>query len=384
MPTTTYMVVDPRHDHSMRVPRPDLSVKLGIPNACNNCHAKQTPQWSAAAILRWNGKVPEGYQQFAEALHAGTAGAPGARGALLALVDDKAQPAIVRASALNRLGPLMSPTTLPAVTRALNDTDASVRLAAVEVLAGMDVPTRQRYLARMLGDPVRAVRIEAAYGLAGPGEAGLAPDDRARFDRSLAEFVAAQTYNADRPEGRSRLAQLYSLRGNAEAAIAEYRKAMDIDPTYVQAYANLADLFRARGVDSEAEAVLRQGMAKVPSAGALRHALGLVYVRQKRGAEALKLFAEATKLDPGNARYVYVYAVALNDTGQPQQAMKVLEAARKRHPFDRDTLTALAFYQARAGQQGAALEIVRQLRELDPENAQYAQMARQIEGTGSR
>ena len=34
MPQTTYMDVDPRRDHSFRVPRPDLSVKLGTPNAC--------------------------------------------------------------------------------------------------------------------------------------------------------------------------------------------------------------------------------------------------------------------------------------------------------------------------------------------------------------
>jgi tetratricopeptide (TPR) repeat protein len=384
MPTTNYMVVDPRHDHSMRVPRPDLSVKLGIPNACNNCHVKQTPQWSAAAILKWNGKVPVGYQQFAEALHAGSAQAPGARGALLALIDDKAQPAIVRASAISRLGPLMSPTTLAAVTRALNDADASVRLAAVEVLAGMDVPTRQRYLPRMLGDPVRAVRIEAAFGLAGPGEAGLPVDDRPRFDRAVEEFIAVQLYNADRPEGRSRLAQLYAMRGNAEGAIAEYRKAIDVDPTYVQAYANLADLYRARGVEAEAEAILREGLAKAPEAGALRHALGLVYVRQKRSAEALGMLAEATRRDPRNARYAYVYGVALMDAGQQQQGMKVLEAALAGHPYDRDILSALALYKARAGQRGPALDYVRQLRELDPENAQYAQMAKQIEGQPPR
>jgi len=49
MPTTTYMVVDPRHDHSFRIPRPDLSVSLGVPNACNRCHQKKTPQWAAEA-----------------------------------------------------------------------------------------------------------------------------------------------------------------------------------------------------------------------------------------------------------------------------------------------------------------------------------------------
>lgn len=38
MPERTYMVVDPRRDHSIRMPRPDLSVLLGTPNACTDCH----------------------------------------------------------------------------------------------------------------------------------------------------------------------------------------------------------------------------------------------------------------------------------------------------------------------------------------------------------
>src|SRR5262249_6680361 len=38
MPTRTYMVIDVRRDHSFRVPRPDLSLKYGTPNACNQCH----------------------------------------------------------------------------------------------------------------------------------------------------------------------------------------------------------------------------------------------------------------------------------------------------------------------------------------------------------
>ena len=384
MPTTTYMVVDPRHEHSMRIPRPDLSVKLGTPNACTNCHTKQTAQWAADAIVRWNGKVPVGYQQFAEALRAGATGGPGARGALLTLVDDKAQPAIVRASAIERLGQWPSPTTLAALTRALNDTDATVRLAAVEALADVDPPTRQRYLPRMLGDPVRAVRVEAAHALAGPAEAGLPPEDRARFDLALAEYVAAQTYNADRPDGRGRLAELYARRGNAEGAIAEYRKAIQLDPTYVQAYANLADLYRARGADGESEAVLRQGIAKMPTAAALHHSLGLVFVRQKRSGEAMKELSESVRLDPANARFAYVYAVALNDAGQQQQALKVLDTALTRHPYDRDLLTALAHFKARSGDRESALRYVRQLRELDPESAEYAQMAKQFEGGGPR
>ena len=43
MPARTYMVVDERHDHSFRVPRPDVSAKLGTPNACNDCHGDKSP-----------------------------------------------------------------------------------------------------------------------------------------------------------------------------------------------------------------------------------------------------------------------------------------------------------------------------------------------------
>ena len=41
MRAETYMGVDPRRDHSFRVPRPDLSTRLQSPNACNDCHASR-------------------------------------------------------------------------------------------------------------------------------------------------------------------------------------------------------------------------------------------------------------------------------------------------------------------------------------------------------
>ena len=75
MPTTTYMVVDPRHDHSLRVPRPDLSVKLGTPNACNGCHTNRDARWAAAQVKQWYGHEPQGYQRFAAAFAAANAGA---------------------------------------------------------------------------------------------------------------------------------------------------------------------------------------------------------------------------------------------------------------------------------------------------------------------
>ncbi|HQR11573.1 MAG TPA: tetratricopeptide repeat protein [Casimicrobiaceae bacterium] len=384
MPTTTFMVVDPRHDHSMRIPRPDLSAKLGIPNACNNCHVRQSPQWAAAAIEKWTGKPPAGFQRFAEALHAGSAGGPGARGALLAIIEDKSQPAIARASAINRLGHLLTPGLVDSLSRGLNDPDAVVRLAAVEALAGTDAATRQRYLVRMLDDPVRAVRIEAARALAGAPEQGLAANQRAAFDKAIGEYIAVQTFNADRPEGRMNLGNLYLQRRDVGAAIGEYRKAIEIDPTFAAAYVNLADLYRAGGADGDAEKTLREGIARNPREAALHHTLGLTLTRQKRSAEALQEFRTAATLAPTSGRYAYVYGVALNSAGKSAEAIKVLNAARMRQPYDRDVLSGLAYFNAQAGKRDAAMGYVRQLRELDPDNAEYAQLARQIAASPDR
>ena len=380
MPAATYMVVDPRHDHSLRIPRPDQSVSLGVPNACNNCHTRKTPQWAADAVDTLWGKERKGYQRFAEAFASATAGAPAARGRLLTLIDDPSQPAIVRASALERLAPWLTPTTVQSVVRALNDPDATVRASAVSALAGSDAQTRQRYLPRMLGDPVRVVRMEAAAALAGGAEAGLPPDARAAFARALEEYVDAQVYNADRPEGHANLGNLYARRGEGGRAIAEYRKAIAIDPTFVPAYANLADYHRSRSADREAEQVLREGLARNPQVASLHHALGLALVRQKRMADAQAHLALAVRLAPDDPRFAYVYAVALDDAKQGQKAKELLEATRKRHPYDRQVLEALATYAARDGRKDTALEHAKLLRELDPENPQYASLVRQLEG----
>ena len=58
----------------------------------------------------------------------------------------------------------------------------------------------------------------------------------------------------------------------------------------------------------------------------------------------------------------------------------MLQAALKRQPYDRELLSALAIYTARAGDREAALGYVKLLRELDPDNPAHAQLARQIEG----
>jgi hypothetical protein len=75
MPTNTYMVVDARRDHSIRIPRPDLSVSLGTLNACTQCHDGRTAEWAAQAVAGWFPHGPQTAPLYATALHAGRVGA---------------------------------------------------------------------------------------------------------------------------------------------------------------------------------------------------------------------------------------------------------------------------------------------------------------------
>jgi tetratricopeptide (TPR) repeat protein len=372
MPATTYMVVDPRRDHSLRVPRPDLSVKLGTPNACNDCHRESTAQWSADWVARWYGAQRRNEAHYGEALDAGRRGGPGAARGLVAVVTSVAYPPIVRASAVELLARYPGPTADAAVRSALGDADPLVRHAALAALQAPTAPQLAAAIAPLLNDPVRAVRIEAARRLA-PHAAQLDSTARPAFDRAIAEYEAVQQGNLDRPDAWMSLGNLHAVRGDRAAAEAAYREALKRDARFVPAYVNLADLRREQQRDADAEAVLREGLRAVPDAAALREALALALVRQGKKGAALAEFAAASKAAPTEARYAYLYALALQDAGRRAEAIRLLADAAKQSG-DRDVLLALAMYRSEGGDEAGASEALKRLAAVNPDDPALAQM----------
>ncbi len=121
MQARTYMVVDPRHDHGFRVPRPDLSVTLGTPNACNDCHAGKSAQWGSAAVESWFGASRKGSQAYATAFDAAWNDRADAAARLAALAADGNAPGIARASALTELATRVSPANINVARAGLAD-----------------------------------------------------------------------------------------------------------------------------------------------------------------------------------------------------------------------------------------------------------------------
>jgi tetratricopeptide (TPR) repeat protein len=175
--------------------------------------------------------------------------------------------------------------------------------------------------------------------------------DRTRLSRALEELLHTEELNADRPEGWLRIALIESARGNPEAAVRSLQQSLKLDPGFSPAMVNLADLRRTQGDEAEAQRLLRRAVSIDDRDAEAWHALGLSLVRDKRLEEATAMLERAAELRPDNARFQYVYAVALGDGGDPRAAVISLLAALENHPRDRQLLSALMNYARQSGNQ---------------------------------
>lgn len=380
MPTQNYMVIHARQDHSLRVPRPDLSQSLGSPNACTQCHADKKPAWAASAMDKWYGKAWRERPHYGPALHAGEMRGARALPGLLELAASATAPAIVRATAATLAQPHANPATLPATRALLHDADPSVRIAALGLLAPQDVADRISGATPLLADPVLGVRIEAASALADVADSQLPPGSRLARQNALQEYEAMLARESDWPATNLDLGNLRLRQGRVTEAVADYERAIRLDPRFAAAYINLADAWRQQEREPEAEKVLRQGLAVMPRDAELHHALGLVLVRRHENDAALGEFIEAARLAPDNARYAYVQAIALHAAGKRTEALAVLRAANRRHPDDLDVLGALISISREAGDRRTALRYAQQAAGLLPDNVELKQLVAELDG----
>jgi hypothetical protein len=274
MPSRVYMGVDARRDHSMRIPRPDLSVGTDRPNACTMCHDDQTDEWAAAAASEWWGEP--------DPVELSSAG-------------------IVRATALAQLTPPLSADGRSAVEKGLGDPDPLVRVGALQAAINLPPEIILQVVPPLLEDDVRGVRIEAASLLS--RLRGYLPENYAdAFEAAALEYREAQHAIASRPISHLALAEFEGQLGDLESALRHSDQALRMDPDNAL----------------------------------VRHARGLLLVRLNRHDEALVELQKAAEIGPENPRFAYVYAVALNSLEQPEEAIAVLEEASRLHPDDPD------------------------------------------------
>ena len=442
-PQSTYMIADPRRDHSIRKPSPELTMKTGVPNVCTLCHQDrkkgETLDWAHEHVERWYGELRTshvGYsvagpiaEHYSFAIAAGRQGDPKALPLLEAVVRNKTQRDhrdIIRASALMLFGRIMpqheSAERSTLILESLEDHDLLVRLAAVEAFSSQPVEMKLKYLPEKLSDPLLALRLESARLLAEVSDRLTEESAKKAFESVAREYVHAcltlndqaasylnlAVFEHDREAGRRQqverwfeatVQELQRQGGaNMQASLAEasktrqdylrrltvkplelYRQSLRIDSEFIPSRINLAMLHNERGEPKEAEEQFREVLRIGPAQGDAAYSLGLLLAEQGRLNEAAEQLKKATDLRPENARIRYNFGLLLMRQEKRSEAQKELESALQIEPDNVSFLYALAILHLQRGDRSEAVKIIDRLIRLEPNNPQWRTLRRRTE-----
>ena len=375
MPATVYMGVDARRDHSMQIPRPDLSINTGSHNACTQCHQEMSNNQALEHLIEWDQLRRDDQTMRTLTMAKAWSGDLSAQPDLQQIITNAKQPDLWRASALSHLV-LNSNQALDTMRYALADTDGLVRSTAVRTAADLPEGLRRQLLLELLGDSDLSVRLALAYSLADISLSALNTTQRAQLEGLFQEYRKISMRHADQPEQLVSLADFERRMGNRDEARIHYQKAISKNKQLLAAYINLADLDHAMGANQQAIKVLKEGLNAIPNQVDLAHALGLALIRDQRPAEALPWLKRAA--EASNPLYQYVYAIALHDQQKSLQAIAVLQDLVSQWPNEEDALMALTHYLASLNRFAEAATWATKLTEIAPSNRQYARWQQQL------
>lgn len=333
MPNRTYMVVDPRRDHSIRVPRPDFTVRYQIPNACNQCHTAQdeTAQWAADAVVEWYGPVRADEPHFAHAIEAAKDGKPEGLGLIRQIVklDRDALGPQGRATAASWLSLYADEPEAVAVLReALAYPHPQVRVGALRALEYFPAAVKLELGRAVLNDRYRVVRAEAARVLVQIPAASY-PDGLAEeLSGPLQEYEAAQKFNADHPGAELNLGVLYTWQGKVDEAEQAYLRALQLEPAFIPGRFNLAYLYYQVGKLDKSESAYRGILEQAPGDPDALYALSLLLYEKAGGQgvtqEMLDLLDKAAAAAPKRADIQYARGFMHKDAGRLDVAEQAL------------------------------------------------------------
>lgn len=377
MPGRIYMGNDYRPDHSFRIPRPDLSVKINTPNACIRCHIDKTAQWADETFTKWYG--PGRSKHYGPVIDAGRKGKPNAGKDLARLAADPLYPVIIRATALSLLGAYPGEETTRTIRLALMDDEALIRRTAVDNYPPSDPMDLVKAIAPMLYDPVKAVRIDAARLLAGVPSIQLPADQKKVFQTVLKEYEKSMEYSGDFAFSRYNLANLYTGLDRPEDAVENYKAAIKIDGLFYPAKVNLAMLYNRNGENEKAEKLLREVIAVNPEMSEISYSLALLLAEMKKYDEAAFYMKKAADGMPNRARVHYNLGLLLQLLQRTIAAETALTRALELNPDSMDYLFALADHYLKAGNLEKAGAMAEQMIVKHPADSRGHQLRKVIE-----
>lgn len=362
MPAKTYMIVDPRRDHSFRVPRPDLSVKIGTPNACNSCHTDQSAQWATGRVSEWFADGRSGSPHFGEVLKAAESyDDPGTSARLIELAKDQEGAGVVRATAIDRLAERMDEVVARELLPLLGDEEPLVRAAAVRALATAPSGLRGRFVAGYMNDDTRLVRQAAVRATMDLPTQGLDQEQLKIVADARNDYRRTLQGRLDFPETHLQLGGLALTHRNLPAAKAAFETAVRLDPQLVDAWMVLGRIaFIQDGPDS-AVSTLHSAIESNPDTALLKQSLGNAYLEQGLFDRGLKSLEQARALEPLEPSIPLDIARLHMAAERPRLAVVELEKTRARGLLIPEILEVLAIAYTQTGESNQAAAVAKAL-----------------------
>lgn len=368
MPGQYFMGVDKRYDHSMRIPRPDLSMELNTPNACIQCHDDKTDQWALGFVNKWYGERKKAH--YATLIADAYAGKAGADSGLLRIINSNLYPEIIRATAINYLSTYQSQQAQDVLRITLNDPDPLLRYTAVENYWTGDSTVLFSVISPLLNDPVKSVRMQSANRLATYPKKAFNEIQYPLFVRALDEYRESQEYVADFPTGRFNLGNFYAKTNNPRKAEENYREALAIDHLFYPAKINLALIYYRQGNSADAERLFLDMVSNHPDVLDGYYYLALLYAEQNKSEEAIKLLETASAKPGANPRLFYNLGLLYQKTGQNDECEAALAKGLDLDPCNFDLLYALFAFHMNLDKREKAGPFVERMKACFPDEKQ--------------
>uniref|UniRef100_UPI003421B288 tetratricopeptide repeat protein n=1 Tax=Winogradskyella sp. TaxID=1883156 RepID=UPI003421B288 len=364
-----YMGNDFRRDHSFRIPRPDLSLKYGSPNACTGCHEDKDDKWAWEEFKKQYGEVDSIH--FSEKLAPGIVHEPNAHIGLAELMNDKTQPEMARASAVRALSNYNAENLIEQYLALLNDESPLVRGTTIDVLSEVNTNDYAAYFLPLLEDSKRSVRVKAFYGLGGLTEFQIPEKYKSSYQKVKKEFFNHLNTNSDFVGGRIKKAIYYIKKGDLERGIEGYESALEIDNTNNQIRLDLANLYYRNHNVLKAEETFKTITEQEPEFGPVYYSLALLYAELNRTDDAIVQMQNAVNYMPDNTRAYYNLSLLYGKKQDSKNAEQTLINGLKIDANNESLLYALAYHYSNTSQTNKAKNILSKLVNLYPNNTQY-------------
>lgn len=371
-----YMGNDFRRDHSFRIPRPDLSLKYGTPNACIQCHEDKDNAWAWKHFKDQYGE-PD-YKHFSELLAPGLLGEEHGSESLQELAKNSIYPDIARASAVSGMGNYFDSNSIDNLISFLNDDSALVRAATLDVIGNIDAKNYVNTLLPLLKDDKRSVRVKAFFALGSLDEAQVPEAYKTVYKKVKKEFETKLDVTSDFVGGRVKRADYNLKQGNLQAAIAGYESALEIDNINNIARTNLANLYYRNKDYQKAENAFKKIIDQEPEYAQTYYSYSLLLAELNRVEEAVSQMNLAIRFMPDNIRFYYNLSLLHDKLNNLDKAESTLAKGLKLDPNNESLLYVLAYIYNKGNQKNKARNIAARLVELYPNNTTYVNFYNQL------